>query len=531
MVRRILIIAIHCDQLWRIFFAAFLAVLSTVSSAQHHQADSVNALLIGKADGERADIFYELSYQYGDQDYALALGYSDRSLQFARRSGDSLRIVKAARIKAWIFRQLEEMDSSLRLGLEILPIASRNHYNDEVKKILRGLATAYSFKANFDRGLQYHFELLRITEQDGDSAERAFVLNNIGMVYMQLLNYKKALHYFHRSLAIDPPLYEIKMTTVLLNTSLCYSQLRDFEKAREYLQKGFDKSQSTNVGTIAIEGLNVKGSFYLTKGELDSAETFFLRSYALAKDLPSERYQLVVIFKLAQICLDRNQLFNAEQYLLEAESLLQKTPFRYEVRDIYSRLSILYKRIGKRHKRILSQEKYIQYSDSIYNRTTLSNLMKVEGEFHERRNKAKIAKQEQVLALRDEVINRQLVINILVGIFAALLITLLYVLYRSNREKKFANQLLEQMVQTRTQALELSYARFKQTLGAKEAVLTKTLSIVRQHFATLSGLCVVGLRETTGSPAKQCFQQLSREAAHTFVVLDKVEDTKSLHGS
>lgn len=518
-------------KLVRTLFIVSAPVLTITSHAQQQRIDSLKALLPGKPDSVCTKILYELAYEYVDFNDSLGALYGARSFECARRIGDSLGMVKAARIRAAAFRRLEELDSSLRLGLEMLPIASRNHYNDEVKKILRGLALAYSFKANFDRGLQYQFELLRITEQDGDSAERAFALNNIGMVYMRLLNYKKALHYFHRSLAIDPPLYEINMTTVLLNTSLCYSQLRDFEKAREYLQKGFDKSQSINVGTIAIEGLNVKGSFYLPKGDLDSAEIFFLRSFALAKDSPNERYQLVVIFNLAQVCLDRSQLFKAEQYLLEAESLLQKTPFRYEVRDIYSRLSILYKRIGNRHKRILSQEKYIQYSDSIFNRTTLSNLMKVESEFHERRNKARITQQEQVLALRDEVINRQQVVNILVSIVAALLITLLYILYRSNRQKKFTNQLLEQKVQTRTQALELSYTMFKQTLGAKEAVLTKTLSIVRQHLATLSGLCVVGLIETSGSTAEQCLQQLSREATHTLVILDQVEDTKAAHGS
>lgn len=220
-------ILLNSNQSWRIFFTILLSAMFSVSHAHRQQTDSLNLAMQGKTDRERADIFYALAYQHGEHDYTLAAHYSDQSLLCAKRAGDSLRIVKAARIKASIFRRLEKMDSSISLGLQMLPIALRNHYHDEIKKILRGLALAYTYKANLDLGLFYNFELLRMTEQDRDSAEQRFALNNIGLVYFKLENIGKALHYFRRALDIKLSWNNPQMTRVLLNTSLCYSELKD----------------------------------------------------------------------------------------------------------------------------------------------------------------------------------------------------------------------------------------------------------------------------------------------------------------
>src|SRR5690349_9229833 len=101
-----------------------LSVLLPVAAHGQEKIDSLRSLLPGKSDEERADIFYELAYEHGESNYTLAAEYSEQSFQFAKRVGDSLRIVKAGRIKAAIFRRLGKLDSAIILGLRMLPIAS-----------------------------------------------------------------------------------------------------------------------------------------------------------------------------------------------------------------------------------------------------------------------------------------------------------------------------------------------------------------------------------------------------------------------
>ena len=63
------------------------------------------------------DILYELAYHLTAADYKKSLEYGEISTQQGKKLGDSLRIVKAGRIKSYIFmRQLNKMDSSLILS-------------------------------------------------------------------------------------------------------------------------------------------------------------------------------------------------------------------------------------------------------------------------------------------------------------------------------------------------------------------------------------------------------------------------------
>lgn len=91
----------------------------------------------------------------------------------------------------------------------------------------------------------------------------------------------------------------------------------------------------------------------------------------------------------------------------------------------------------------------------------------------------------------------------------ALLVLLLYILYYSNQEKRLASQLLDQNVRERTQAVELSYAKIKQTLDTRDAIQTKVTRTVRSHMATLSGLCAVGLKEVDGLEIRQYLQKIA----------------------
>jgi tetratricopeptide (TPR) repeat protein len=385
----------------RVCLLTLLAAAFDIAIAQQGKIDSLKSLLPGKTDLERADIFYELAYEYTDTNYALASEYSGQSLQFAKKTGDSLRIVKAGRIKASIFRRLEEMDSAIVLGLEILPTALRNHYRIEVKKILRGVALAYTYKANYDLGLRYNFELLKATEQDNDSLEMAYVLNNIGLIYYKLNNRQTALKYYHRVLDVKSPLDSHPLTTPLLNLSLCYSELGDFSKASEFLKKGLDSCNPECDGPYMLEVHQACGSFHFCQGSLDSAVVYYLKSYSLARKLGNKRYQLSNALVITDIYFQQDQSSLATRYLAEVELTMQQAPFGYELIKLYPRLSLFYKRTGNVKKRIFYQEKCAQLMDSIYSRQLTNNLMKIESDYLERKNKAKIAEQDELLTLKD----------------------------------------------------------------------------------------------------------------------------------
>lgn len=501
-----------------------------VSLHGQERIDSLSALLPGNTDSERAQIFYELAYEYVDLKPSVSVMYGTRSFEYAKQIRDSLGMVKAGRIKALAFRRLEELDSAIALALRVLPIARRNHYNRETNQILRGLALAYTYEAKYDSGLYYNFELLRATEQDKENVERSFAFTNIGVVYYKLTNFEKALQYYTRALEtadVKLPVNQYHITNTLLNISLCYSHLKNFSSAKNSFKKALDSLQSPEPGVMDIQALQVVGLFYLKKGNLDSAEFYYSKGYSLTKDLGKKRFQLIFLSDLVDIYLTRNQISLAVQYLSEAESAIEGTPFKTELLDLYARFRSYNKRTRNNKQLTFYQEKYIKLKSSISDESLTTNLMKIESEYIERSNNGKIAEQEQLLVLQDQVINRKNAFNILVIIMTALLSLLLYFLYRSNAEKKLANRLLEQRVKERTDALEHSHRSLQQAFASKNASIAKTFGIVKQHVATLRGLCSVALTDDGRLQGENRFQQLAVVTSDVVLTLNKISDIKT----
>ena len=499
-----------------------LSFFIPVAAQRQEKIDSLKSLLPGKTDEERADIFYELAYEYVDFNDQLGAQYGEKSFQLAKKIGDSLRMVKAGRIQATAFRRLERLDSAISLGLEILPIASRNHYGKEIKQILRGVALAYTYKANYDLGLRYNFELLKATEQDRDSMEMSYVLNNIGLIYYKLLSFEKALHYYRRALDVRSPLDKYPRTGTFVNISLCYSSLKDFSKANEFLKKGLD-SCYPECRNFMIEVLQARGKIYLLKGDLDSAEVNYLQSYSFAKELGNKRFQLIMVSELTAIYLQRNQISMATKCLSEAESIIQQSPpFGLELIQQYAKFSTFYKKNGSDKRRAFCQEKYIQLMDSIYNQRLTSNLMKIESEYLERSNKVRITEQEELLVLKDQVIARQKTFNILTGIMTALLVALLYVLYRSNLQRKSANRLLDQKVKERTAALELSQLALRQSLEEKDLIITRAFYDIKSSTTTIKGLCSSGLEDEPAVEIRKRLEKIWAMTGHVSRILSKI---------
>src|SRR5687767_12827786 len=117
------------------------------------QNDSLDVLVLEKSSIEKADMFYAIANNYLKSDFRTSLKYSNLALIYSKSAHDSLRIVKAGRLKCFVYRRLNEIDSSLLLGTEILAIARKHRYTDDVKSLLNGLAYAYISKAKYDKAL------------------------------------------------------------------------------------------------------------------------------------------------------------------------------------------------------------------------------------------------------------------------------------------------------------------------------------------------------------------------------------------
>ncbi len=506
-----------------------IAIVLMAISSWGQKIDSLKSLLQSKDGLNSFNVLYSLAYEYIDVDDELALYYSSEAYKIAKNYGDSLGIVKAGRIKSLAQGRLGVLDSSLILSLEILPIASRNNYTEELNHILNRLGSAYVLKADYDNALEYYLQSLSIREKNGDKFDLSVILHNIGYVFFKLEDYDKALLYYTRSLNLKSEIEnKYDLDNLLINLGLCYTYKKDYSKAREFIDQALSLCKNHCSKNFVMQVDFSLGLIYFGLGELERAERHFYKSYNSAREVNNERFQLDNIVYLSKVNIHQNELVLAEKYLIDAEKLADSgTPYNLELIKIYHELFSLYERLKKFDRMAMYQNKYIQLKDSIYGEELTRNLMKIEADYLERENKALIVSQAEILSLKDEVIFRQRFMNAFIGIIALLLIVLSYVLIRSNRRERATNHFLEQKVRERTVELEKSNDALVRSLEEQTIVFQKLSSEMKSFIATIKGLCSLSLTDSETAEGGQYIRKIETTSDQLLGIVNKTLSPKT----
>jgi len=505
-------------------FLLLLVLIAQSGWCQNTTIDSLESILPGKSGEQRTDILYELAYQFGDLDNAKSLEYGDQALKSARKSGDSLRIVKAGRIKSYSYRRINEIDSSLILSSEILPIARRNKYTAELKSILNGLAYASIYKASYDKALKYLFESLELKKIDGDKFEMSVALHNIGLVYYKLCDFDRALSCYQEALALKNQIEnKYDLDILLVNIGLCYAYNNICVEANKYIDEGFARCGDNCSDDLWVAGSLGYGIISFYEEDFLKAEKHFLKSYKLSKEVGDERFQLESIIWLSDIYINDDKISIAEKYLRETEQIIQKkSPFNLELIGIYAQFFKLYQKNKDFEKMSFYQNKYISLKDSVFNDEVTKNLMKAETEYQERENRSRIESQTKILALNKEVMYRQKIVNACFGAIAFLVIIISVILAKSNKHKQHRNELLDERVKERTRELEMNRDALQRAWQERDELISKASSDIQSSIATLKGLCFLGAREIDHPKATEYWKQLDNTSNGLSALMNKM---------
>ena len=172
-------------------------------------------------------------------------------------------------------------------------------------------------------------------------------------------------------------------------------------------------------------------------------------------------------------------------------------PFNLELVKIYNELFQLYEKLGDYKKVAFYQSKYIHLNDSIYSEEVTTNLMKVEAEYLERKNNAKIDTQEKILALQNDVIVRQRLINIFATSPQSYLSFLLLCWYKMSNRRNVLNISLELKVKERTMALETHRIQLLNSLEERNQQMKRISTEIKSSVATIQGLCKLSLQDVS----------------------------------
>lgn len=472
---------------------------------------------------DHCDALYDLAYQIVDDDTGAGIIYGQQCLEIALKLGDTTRMLKAARITSYAYRQMGLIDSSYGMLIKYVPIARRHHDYEQLKHMLNGLGITYLNKSIYDQALAFSFEALEIRQKYGSQKEVGIAFNNLGLVYFKLEDYDMAIRYFSKSMSIGIKLNDKYIKSLAAsNLSLCFAYKKQYGRALFYLRIisadcGSDCPKRTLIYYRFIEGLISFG-----QNKFQNAEHHFLESYKISKELNNVRMQLDNLCYLSRTYVSSGQVNKLRGLVIVSEDLIQTRLYYSDgVTELCFGLIKLYEREGNLLKANEYKTKYITLKDSLFNHELTKNLMRVEARYNEQKHLAEIDSQNEILALNEELIDRQYYLNIALSVVVILCAIMLIVLMRNNQLKKFTNSLLEHGVKERTLELEKKQALHQQIFDERNIQLQRISDDVRRALVTIKGLCILGARDKETQMADEYLNRIDQTSDQLLSIINR----------
>lgn len=517
-----------------ILLSTIILLVAPILVSIANRVDSLKRKLHVARGAERVDVTFELAYELIDSNNSQARHFAIEGFRAAATLKDSLRMVKMGRLLASALRRLDRLDSSIVIYRQIIPIAERNNFTDELKILYNSCGVTHTFYGQYGKALHYHLLALKLNRKTNDVKLEAVALNNIGLIYYKLQNSRKAIRYFtqciEQSLRLQEQLFAQR---ALLNMALSYTALNKTDSAKHTVLRALQLCGSNCDARVLMESSFAMAIVDLQEKNFSNAFLNFKKSLGYATLLNDSRYQVDNLVYLARISNGNKKPLEALAYLTDCEKILaENRGFFAEAIKCYLEFILSYRQIGNHQMVINYQDKYISLKDSLFNENTISSLMEQEAEYLETENLARIQLQGQVLVLKQKIIDRQYLLNGFLFSTLALGILLVLTLNRSLRKEKQQKEQLESRVKERTQELAATCKELYRLNEEKNLTIRKIKNDFISHFRTIKGFSSIVLFQSDLAEVEKFINRLKSTSEQLNEMLQKIESdspSKSVH--
>ncbi len=264
------------------FFTCFCCFLSI---AQNQKLSDSLAIIYTAGDYEKSKelkLLQELARSETNADKILTYGLM---LITKAREADSITYEYEGYLRQGdAYRLKSELTRALESYFDAVKIASDNNLKTREASTNTSIADVYSIMGDGPTAVKYYKEALSLLNKETDGIALATAQLNLGDEYYNQNKLDSALYYFHESGRIfKEKNYEIGVAYNLGNVGLVYAEMGDHKKAEENLNEAIDVL--TNLGDyypICVY-LNAMSDVYDAEGEKEKSLGYASQSLELAQ--------------------------------------------------------------------------------------------------------------------------------------------------------------------------------------------------------------------------------------------------------
>lgn len=425
-----------------------------------------------------------LAVAYMNNKVDSALWWSERSLEAAEHAGSAHMISSSLKDKAIALMYQGEYESSLNLfqeSLEKLGNSTANRDQLLASTILGNIGLIFSNKNDNKKAATYYKQALALKTALGDSLGMARNLSNIGLAYYNSAMYDSALVYFEKTLVL-----------------------------------------SRQLGSVFGQGLSLSNiaSVYQEKNNPEKAIEFYNQALELKRQTGDQRGVSNVLNNLGAI---QNKLGNfsaARNYYEEALSTVKPIGDKEFLADTYEGLSNTFAGLGDFKKAYEFHKELYMLKDTLMQELNSKNLNEMEVKFQTKQKEAQLAQQELIISRQR---NRQK--NFLIG--GGLAIMLIIGLFQYLRNRNRIRQKEAEM------ALQLEKSEADK-LRELDRIKSNFFANISHEFRTPLTLVLGPLEQMIngilqGDPQKY-FRIMHRNASRLLQLVNQLLDLSRLEG-
>ena len=363
-------------------------------------------------------------------------------------------------------------DSALFYGQQAVTLSQKINYSRGEAIALTNNAFVLREIGDLPGSLAGQLKGLQIAEKNNYLAEAGYCLGRIGLIYVDLKDYQKALWYYRQSLKKHSAAKNNHGIAVNeMNIGQAYEEMNRLDSSLHYEQRASEKMIRFKLNGMKPNILRVLGNVETKRGNKRLALTYYQQSIRVGEVVNDLRTNSSTYANIAALYKQMNRIDSCVYYARKGLANSQLMSYRIGILASSSLLAQVYES-NDPNKALTYYKIAAAAKDSLYGPAKIRMLQVMifkEQERQRETEEARTAYQNQV---------RQYAL--LAGLSVFLLIA--FMLYRTNRQQRKANALLQR------QRDEIHEQRTKAETALIELRATQTQLVQKEKMASLGEL-------------------------------------------
>ena len=360
---------------------------------------------------------------------------NDQLLDLSSKAKDSSSLADAYYNLGKFYVANLNVDSSYYFHYEAEKLYKAINDDWNTAQVLLAIASIQRDEKDFTGSEILSFEALSYLDKLPDAflytRKKAFVYNNLGIVFLQLEQYDQAIKYHQQALKIKEGLSGDNTRTIDIsksNLANVYMEMGNYEMANTYNQDILKRAEvrKENPGFYGLVLGNYAHSLYLS-GDHEKLPELYLEALKICDSAHAEYQTIIINQRLAEYYNAYNKEDSAKYYAYRAKDISEK----YHNDDLLKSLLILSK-VEDDSTSVNYYKEYIELNDSIQ-----KNERAIRDKFFRIRYETNKIEKE-----KDRIARERLLLMIILGavLFTFVLIYIILSQRAKNKELKFARQ-------------------------------------------------------------------------------------------